>query len=83
MATYFFHLRDGHDVLLDPDGRELADHAAIVRVALMEARHIIGHEAIAGSIKLDQHIDVEDSAGVVVHTIAFADAVAIIGLPPR
>jgi hypothetical protein len=75
--TYYFHLRDGTDVLLDPDGRLLPSLAAVAGAALLEARAIISAEAKGGKISLDQSIDVEDEAGEVVHTITFADAVQI------
>jgi hypothetical protein len=76
MAVYFFHLRNGVDLLLDPDGRRLAP-AGIPGAALGEARAIIAADARAGRIDLDQTIEVEDSGGEVVHRIAFEDAVKI------
>ena len=79
MALYFFHLRDGHDRLIDPDGREIADTALIPSLALKEARAIIGHDATQGSLKLDQFIEVLDEPGALVHRLAFRDAVTIIG----
>jgi hypothetical protein len=79
LALYFFHLRDGHDSLIDPDGREIAEAALIPNLALKEARAIIGHDATQGSIKLDQFIEVLDEPGALVHRLAFRDAVTIIG----
>ena len=77
MATYFFHLRDGQDLLLDPDGRELPTLAAVVTAALAEARAIIGADALDGKIVLGQRIDVEDEDGAVIHSLEFEDAVHI------
>jgi hypothetical protein len=77
VQTYYFHLRDGTDVLLDPDGRLLPSLAAVAGAALFEARAIISADAKAGKISLAQSIDVENQSGEVVHTIAFADAVKI------
>ena len=76
MAIYFFHLRNGVDVLLDPDGRNLAT-TGIPDAALGEARAIISADARAGRIDLDQSIEVQDSTGEVVHRIAFEYAVNI------
>jgi hypothetical protein len=76
MTLYFFHLRDGGDLLLDPDGREL-DSSKVAGDALMEARALISAEALTGSIKLDQRIEVEDEVGHVVHRLNFWDAVHI------
>ena len=78
LPRYFFHLRDGQDVLLDPDGRELFSLDAVAVIALDEARDIIGHDARVGRIKLDYHLDVEDIAGRVIHRLNFEDAVELI-----
>jgi hypothetical protein len=78
LSLLFFHLRDGHDVLLDPEGREIDGHAAVEAAALIEARAIISDEAIYGRINLDQHIDVEDEQRNVVHCLRFVDAVELV-----
>ena len=79
MATYFFHLRNGADVLLDPESRQL-DLANIAAAALSEARSIMSADCRSGEVDLNQYIDVEDSAGKLVHRVSFADAVSIIRL---
>lgn len=76
MATYYFHLCDGIDVLLDPDGREL-ESGSVEAAALAEARAIIAADVQGGHIHLDQHIDVHDATGEVVHQIMFEDAVTV------
>ncbi|MFL6722332.1 MAG: DUF6894 family protein [Sphingomonas sp.] len=76
MALYYFHLRDGVDVLLDPEGREL-DSGNIAEAALTEARAIISADARNGHVFLDQNIDVQDASGAIVHCIAFEDAVQV------
>ena len=78
MARYYFHLRDGVDVLLDEEGRELTDEAAIGPAALIEVRSIISDDARGGQIRLDQRIDIENSARVIVYSLAFKDAVEIV-----
>ena len=82
MSLYFFHLRDGADVLLDPDGRQLTSAEAVSDATLLEARSIISHEALSGQIKLDQHIDVEDEFRNIIHTLHFVDAVEIVQPQP-
>lgn len=81
MPLYFFHLRDGVDVLLDGDGREFDSVDAAAKAALLEARAIIADEARDGRIMLDKHIDVENDCGDIVHRLPFADAVEIV--PPN
>lgn len=77
MALYYFHFCDGVDTLIDPDGRDVADVAQIAAMAMKDARAIIGDDAARGSIKLDQHIEVLDEAGTLVHRLEFRDAVTI------
>jgi len=48
MPTYFFHLRDGDDLLLDPEGRLLDGLGAIAALALDEARAPISAHARTG-----------------------------------
>jgi hypothetical protein len=79
MPVYYFHLRDGHDTLLDPDGRDLESPDAVARAALAEARALISDEVRLGRIRLDQRIDVEDAGGRVVHSQPFDQAVEIVG----
>jgi hypothetical protein len=47
---YFFHLLDVTDLLLDSEGRELADLELVKTIALREARMLISHEALNGAI---------------------------------
>lgn len=82
MPIFYFHLRDGRDVLIDPEGIELAGLPAIAARALMEARSIISADALDGHINLDQRIDVEDVLGTLVHRLEFAQAVTMGPLGP-
>jgi len=79
LALYYFHLTDGHQTLIDPDGREVADSKQISSLALQEARAMIGQDALAGRIVLNQYIEVRDAAGKLVHQLKFRDAVTIVG----
>ena len=74
MSLYFFHLRDGVDILLDPEGRELDSLGAVAAAALADARSIIGDDAFRGRIDLDQRIDICDEAGARLATVPFSDA---------
>lgn len=77
MARYYFHLRDGSERLLDPQGVTITDTNRITEIALREARTLISQEALQGVIDLDQRLEVEDERGNLVHTIGFADAVTV------
>jgi hypothetical protein len=76
MTIYFFHLCNGVDVLLDPDGREL-EPGDVASAAMTEARAIVAADARSGHIDLDQRIDVEDGLGKLVHRLLFEDAIHI------
>jgi hypothetical protein len=78
MVLYYFHLRNGHDILPDPEGRELASLDAVRNATLVEARSIISSDALEGSIKLSYHLDVEDASGDIVHSLQFEDAVEVV-----
>jgi hypothetical protein len=77
VALYFFHLTDGREALIDPDGREVADPDLIPEMALREARSMIGQDALVGRIDLRQYIEVRDASGKLVHQLAFRNAVTI------
>lgn len=79
MAQYFFHLCDGHEVVIDAEGKEIADPAQISVHALKEARAMISQDALSGRINLNQYIEVRDEARRLVHQLSFRDAVTISG----
>ena len=81
MTRFYFHYHDGVDRILDPEGADLTIDEARTR-ALGEVRALIAHDALVGRIDLRQWIDIENVEGIILETIAFADAVEIIGLPP-
>ncbi|WP_114952043.1 DUF6894 family protein [Sphingosinicella terrae] len=77
MTLYYFHLRDGEDILLDPEGRDLGSMEAIREATLREARSIISSDSLEGKVKLSYRLDVEDESGKVVHRLQFEDAVSL------
>jgi hypothetical protein len=79
VALYFFHLCDGHEVVIDPEGREIGDLSLIAGFALKEARAMIAQDALSGRIMLDQYIEVRDDSGKLIHQLSFRDAVTVSG----
>lgn len=77
---YFFHLRDGTDEVLDPEGVELRPEA-LAGVALMQARDCMAADVKAGRLDLRYRIDVHEEDGKLVHSLSFGDAVEV--LTPR
>ena len=77
MSKYFFHLRNGVDLLIDPEGLEMPEEA-IVGAALMQARDCIAGDVHRGLLDLHYHIDVHAQEGELVHSLSFADALEIV-----
>jgi len=77
LALYYFHLCDGRDTLIDPDGREVGDAATLGDIAIKEARAMISQDALSGKIFLNQFIEVRDEDGKLIHKMGFRDAVSV------
>src|SRR4051794_35253390 len=80
IPQFVFHLCDGVDHILDPEGIALPDMDAVKREALRAARDVTAHGVMDGKPDLDLRIDVADEAGTIVYSLAFRDALQII--PP-
>lgn len=78
MPLYFFHLRDGTDTLIDAEGIDLMGVEAARASALSQARDILSHDVLKGSVNLAQRIDVFDEADTLVCSLKFEDAVQIL-----
>jgi len=78
VPLYFFHLRDGEDLLRDLDGTELADEQAVRSLALKFARMLIGVGAMEGGVPLHLALEVHDEEGNVCVDLPFKDAVELI-----
>jgi hypothetical protein len=79
VARYFFHLVDGTDTILDPEG-VLIEHGKIAENALVQARSIIAGGVINGEIDLHMRIEVKDENDALVLRLPFDQAVRVI--PP-
>jgi hypothetical protein len=75
MSRYFFHVRNGDDVLIDTDGVVLNDLHAVIARSLATARKILSDEALAGSMPMNKRVEVEDEDGTLVHSLPFVNAV--------
>jgi len=78
MARYYMQLRDGTDHLLDPDGIESADLDELKKKVLIAVRGLMSEDIKGGVVDLRFRIDAEDREGIIVFTLAFAEAVKII-----
>ena len=80
MPRYFLHLRDHLDELLDPDGKQYADLAALRLAVLANARDCLAGDIRNGIVDLRYRIDAEDAEGNLVYTLPFEHAFSLI--PP-
>jgi hypothetical protein len=83
MSMMFFHLRDGVDQLIDPDGIALPGPEAVKARALECAFDILAADIREGKLNLNNRIDVEDEGGEVVFSVDFRSLVEISGLEPN
>ena len=78
MTRYYMQLRDGTEHLLDAEGLEYADIDELKKRVLIAVRELMSEDIKGGVIDLRFRIDAEDREGVIVYTLAFAEAVNII-----
>ena len=79
MCRYYLQLRDSAEETLDPDGMEFADLATLKSAVLYNARDVIAGDVKNGVVDLRFRIDAEDENGVLIHSLAFTEAVSVIG----
>lgn len=77
MRRFFFHLVDGTDTLLDPEGQLLPDDS-VRGVALIQARDCMAGEVRMGRLDMRQRIDVLDKAGNTVLSLPFDEAIELV-----
>jgi len=79
MARYYLHLRDHEEELLDPDGLELPNWAALQHAMLEAARDVISGDIMrAGVIDLRYRIEAETATGHIVSSLPFKAVVTIL-----
>jgi hypothetical protein len=79
VAKYFLHLRDDVDELLDPEGVDCADLDDLQALVMRNARDLIAGDVLHGTIDLRYRIDAETGTGVIAHSLAFTEAVTVLG----
>lgn len=76
MSRYFFHVRDGSNLLPDEEGEELSSLDAARDLARESAREILSEAALSGrATDLNQQIEVTDEAGQTVLTLGVGHVV--------
>ena len=75
------HLRNGSDQLLDAEGSEFEDLAALRGSVMANARGLMAGDVRDGLLDLRFRIDAEDESGEIVYSLPFAQAVNVVPEP--
>jgi hypothetical protein len=63
MPRFYLHLRDGDDLIEDPDGSDLPDVEAAKEEARVSARHILAERVRSGKAIGNQCFEIVDELG--------------------
>ncbi|MFF8802069.1 MULTISPECIES: DUF6894 family protein [unclassified Methylobacterium] len=77
MARFFLHLRDGTELMEDPDGSELPDLNAARAEAREAARDIMAGMVRAGELLDGQQIEIRDAAGALLEIVRLKDVLRL------
>jgi len=72
---YFFHIRDGARLIMDPDGEDFATLEAVRVEAVEAARELIAMNLRAGRPLDGRSFEIWDETGQIVDVLAFLDAI--------
>ncbi|PXW53123.1 hypothetical protein [Methylobacterium sp. B4] len=77
MVRFFLHLRDGTELIEDPDGSELPDLNAARAEARDAARDIMAGMVRAGELLDGQQIEIRDAAGALLDVVRLKDVLRL------
>jgi hypothetical protein len=78
VSRYFLNLRNGDDVVLDPDGHEFETEAELAAAMLLNVRDMMKADVEAGRLDLRPTLDAQTADGCLVLSLSFLQAVEII-----
>jgi hypothetical protein len=77
MPLFFFNIREGEELIRDPDGSDLPDAAAARAEAITAARSLLAAAVILGRLPLEHAIEVTDEHAAGVLTVTYGDSVGV------
>ncbi len=77
MPRFYLNIRDGEDLIEDPEGSDLPDLAAARAEALSAARELLAERLKAGGVVNGQAMEIVDETGTVRAVIPFRDALQL------
>jgi Domain of unknown function (DUF6894) len=77
MARYFFHVRDGSDLVRDAEGIELSGVSGITTEILLAAREVLAEDEWIDELTADRFFEIVDEAGKLVLVVPFVEVTAM------
>jgi hypothetical protein len=78
MPNFFFNVfKDQAGKIIDAEGTELTDIRAAITFAVLSARSHAADDVLRGRFNLQDRIEITDSAGTLLHTVGFDEAVGL------
>jgi hypothetical protein len=72
MGRFYFHLRDGAELISDPEGTDLRDAAEAKRMALLSARELLADAIKSGKSRVPEAFVIADEHGQEIDAIPLA-----------
>jgi hypothetical protein len=73
MGRSYFHLREGSELIRDPEGANLRDAAEAKRLALLSARELLAEAIKSGKNRIPEALVIADEAGRTLHVLPLAE----------
>jgi hypothetical protein len=76
MTLYYLHIKDGAELLLDPEGSNLPNLEAARNEAIDGARQLISEAVLTGSpLRMQRAFQIDDADGYTLLSVPFTDAI--------
>jgi hypothetical protein len=72
MGRFYFHVRDGDQLIPDDEGQDLPDVSEALREALLAAREILAEAIKTGKERVPDALVVTDESGRAIETVRIA-----------
>ena len=72
MGRFYFHVRDGDELIYDEEGQDLPDVSQALREALLAARELLANAIKSGKEQVPDAVVVVDESGQAIETLPIA-----------
>ena len=76
MGRFYFHLRNGDELIQDDEGQDLPDVSEALREALLAARELLAEAIKHGKERLPDALVVADESGQAIETVPITAVLA-------